>query len=123
MTYIKKYGLRLLYTILSLLISILFLTTLYHYNLINQTTYNILKIIIILTNIFISSFILGQKTKIKGYLEGIKFSLIIIPLFIIIALILDLTIRIRIIIYYIIIFITSTLGSMIGINTKKNKKL
>ena len=72
MTYIKKYGLRLLYTILSLLISILFLTTLYHYNLINQTTYNILKIIIILTNIFISSFILGQKTKIKGYLEGIK---------------------------------------------------
>lgn len=123
MTYIKKYGLRLLYTILSLLISILFLTTLYHYNLINQTTYNILKIIIILTNILISSFILGQKTKIKGYLEGIKFSLIIIPLFIIIALILDLTIRIRIIIYYIIIFITSTLGSMIGINTKKNKKL
>ena len=65
-------------------------------------------------------YVFSKETGNVYYLEGIKFSLIIIPLFIIIALILDLTIRIRIIIYYIIIFITSTLGSMIGINTKRN---
>ena len=112
MTYIKKYGLRLLYTIISILLSLLFLTI----------TYKILKIIILLLNIFINSFILGTKTTNKGYLEGIKFSLIIISILLILTLLLNLSIKPRIILYYLIIIFTSTLGSMIGINKNKNLK-
>ena len=122
MTYIKKYGLRLLYTIISILLSLLFLTIIYNYNLINQNTYKILKIIILLLNIFINSFILGTKTTNKGYLEGIKFSLIIISILLILTLLLNLSIKPRIILYYLIIIFTSTLGSMIGINKNKNLK-
>lgn len=119
MTYIKKYGKRLLFTIISILLSLLAVTLLYYFNIIGQNTNKILKIIVILVNIFISSFILGKNTLKKGYLEGIKFSLLIIPIFIITSLITSSKLEIKAILYYVIIMITSILGSMIGINRKK----
>lgn len=119
MTYIKKYGKRLLFTMISILLSLLAITLLYYFNIIGQNTNKVLKIITIIINIFISSFILGKNTLKKGYLEGIKLSLIIIPLFIIIAIITSSKLEIKAILYYIIITITSVLGSMIGINKKK----
>lgn len=119
MTYIKRYGKRLLFTMFSIIISLFTISLLYYFNLISPNINKILKIIIILANIFISSFILGKSTTSKGYLEGIKFALIIIPIFIIISLITSSPIKIKVLIYYIIIFITSILGSMIGINRKK----
>ena len=79
MTYIKKYGLRLIYTIISILISLLLVTCLYYFNIIGNNTYKFLKIIIILFNIFISSFILGKNSISKGYLEGIKLAIICFP--------------------------------------------
>ncbi len=119
MTYLKKYGKRLLFTMISILLSLLAITLLYYFNIIGQNTNKALKIITIIINIFISSFILGKNALKKGYLEGIKLSLIIIPLFIIIALITSSKLEIKAILYYIIITITSVLGSMIGINKKK----
>lgn len=119
MTYIKKYGKRLLFTMISILLSLLAITLLYYFNIIGQNTNKVLKIIAILVNIFISSFILGKNTIKKGYLEGIKLALIIIPIFIITSLLTSSKIEIRAILYYIIILITSILGSMIGINKRK----
>lgn len=119
MLYLKKYGLRLIYTIMSILLSLLVVTTFYYFDLINGTTYSILKIIIILLNIFISSFILGKKAINKGYLEGIKLAVIIIPIFIILALITKEVFKLRVILYYLIIFITSTFGGMVGISRNK----
>ncbi len=118
MTYIMKYGKRLLFTMLSIILSLLALTALYYFNIISPTTNKVLKIIIILINIFISSFILGKTTDKNGYLEGIKLALIIIPIFIIFSLITS-SLSLKVIIYYLIIAITSILGSMIGINKKK----
>ena len=95
MTYIKKYGKRLLFTTISILLSLLAITLLYYFNIIGQNTNKVLKIIAILVNIFISSFILGKNTLKKGYLEGIKLALIIIPIFIIISLITSSKIEIK----------------------------
>ena len=95
MTYIKKYGKRLLFTTISILLSLLAITLLYYFNIIGQNTNKVLKIIAILVNIFISSFILGKNTLKKGYLEGIKLALIIIPIFIIISLLTSSKIEIK----------------------------
>lgn len=122
MTYLKNYGLRLLYTIISILLSLLLATTLYYFNIINQNTYKVLKIIIILLNIFISSFILGKKADNKGYLEGIKLAIIIIPIFLILTILINETFKLRSLLYYTIITITSITGGMIGINKKKETK-
>ena len=96
MTYIKKYGKRLLFTTISILLSLLAITLLYYFNIIGQNTNKVLKIIAILINIFINSFILGKNTIKKGYLEGIKLALIIIPIFIIISLITSSKIEIKV---------------------------
>ena len=119
MTFIKKYLIHLLTTILSIIITLLLLTTLYYFNIINESTYNILKIVILLISIFFNSLLLGRKAKNKGYLEGIKLSLILIVLFLIPTVILS-NFNIKVLIYYLIMILTSSLGSMIGINMKKN---
>ena len=122
MTNLKKYTIHLSYTILSLLISLLVITTLYYFNLINENMYKVFKIIILIINIFISGIIIGKKAKNKGYLEGIKLSLLIIPLFIITTILTKEPLKLSVIIYYLIIIFTSTLGSMIGISRKVKEK-
>lgn len=119
MTYVKKYGLRFLYTIISIIISLLLLTTLYYFNIISSSFYQILKIIILITNIFISGFLLGKQTPNKGYLEGIKLAVFLIAFCLIISLLTNQPLHLKVLLYYIIITITSILGSMIGINKRK----
>ncbi len=121
MTYLKKYGLRLLYTIISILLCLLFVTTLYYFDLINNNTYKVLKIIIILLNIFISSFILGKKAENKGYLEGLKLAIIVIPVFFILAILTKEALKLKILLYYFIITLTSTFGGMVGISKQKKE--
>lgn len=120
MTYLLNYGKRLLWTFIILFISLIAISTLYYFNLISPNTYKVLEITILLLSIFINSFILGKKSNKRGYLEGIKFSSIIIVLFIILSIILSEALMFRNIIYYLIIMITSILGSMIGINKRKD---
>jgi len=123
MKYLKKYGKRFLWTTISIIISITILTTLYYFNIINPTVYNYLKVFILLLNIFISSYILGKQTERYGYLEGMKFAAIMIIFFLIITLLTNVDIKLRLLLYYLIISITSIFGSMVGISKKdKNSK-
>lgn len=119
MNYLKKYGLRLLYTILSILILLLLITALYYFDFIGSNTYKIFKIIIILVSIFISSFILGKNADSKGYREGIILAAIIVPLFLICAIIVNQTLKLKSALYYLILTMTSVLGGMVGISRKK----
>ncbi len=65
---------------------------------------------------------MGKNSKNKAYIEGIKFSLIYILLSIIISyFIYHNSFSIKSIIYYFTIIISGILGSMVGINLKKNK--
>lgn len=81
---------------------------------------NIIKIIIPIVSMLYSSIILGKNSNKKAYLEGIKFSLIyIIFIFLFSVLIIKTKIKIDILLYYVILILTSMLGSMTGINIKK----
>ena len=73
---------------------------------------------IIIISFFISGFILGKKTINKGYLEGIKLSIITIIIMIILSIILH-SFKISNILYYLITSISIIFGSMIGITKKK----
>ena len=115
MSYIKG----ILFNILELFILLFLITILYYFNLINENTYSILKLIILLFSIFINSFILGKNTKNKSYKEGIIYGIILITILLLLTILLS-KIKIKLLIYYPLILITSLLGSMIG-NIKKNK--
>ena len=122
MTNLKKYLSRLFYTFLYLLGAMLFITTLYYFNLMNESVYKVFKIIILIISMFVSGFILGRKAKSKGYLEGIKFSLMMILIFLVSTVLLGEPLKLTIIIYYLIILMSTTFGSMLGMSLKKETK-
>lgn len=106
-----------LYFIGIILISTIILTIIDYFSLFNTS---IFKLIIPILGIFISSFISGKKTTKLGYLSGLKLGGLIILFFIILVLLLD-KFNIKSLIYYLILLLTSTLGSMLG-NIKKTER-
>ena len=86
----------------------------------------ITSLIIFIFNIilfFTLSFINARKKQKRGYLEGLLIGLIFITLMYLIKVILiNNSVNITTIIYYIILLITSILGGMFGINKKSDTK-
>lgn len=114
---LKNYGYSLLLVIGSLLTINLFTTLLSYFNLLSPKVISIMGFILFLVSVFVSSYILGTKSKQKGYLEGLKLGSIIVLLFILFVILLD-KFYVKSLIYYAILILTSVLGSMIGINKK-----
>ena len=118
-SYLKKYSKTIFLNILEILIFLFILTILYYYNIINNKTYQILKLITLLLSIFINSYLLKTKSKTKSYIDGIKYGIIFIILIFIPTIILS-KISNKLLIYYPLILSTSTLASMM--KYKKNKQ-
>ena len=116
---LKNYGYSLLLFFISIFIITLFITLFSYFNLLSTEIISISYFIIILLSIFISSYILGTKSKEKGYLEGLKLGGLIILIFLLLTVIFD-KFTIKSLVYYVILTLTSILGSMIGINKNNN---
>ena len=95
----------------------LFITLFSYFNIISNTS--IIKIITLFISLLIGGYLTGINSKEKGWLEGLKFSLIIILIFLVINLLFIKSFNFSNFIYYIIIMISSILGSMIGISKRK----
>ena len=102
---------------LILLINII-ITVLQYFNLFSNSL-NFFKLSMIVISIFIGAYKVGKKAVKKGYLEGIRFGSIMIILFLLINLLLFRSFQLKNIIYYFIILISSIVGAMFGIQTKK----
>ena len=113
----KKYLISYLY-----FISIILILTII-YSLINyftNFTNTIIKILIPIISIFISSIILGKQTTNKAYLEGLKFtSIYLIIMLITNYLILHNSFNFKTLIFYFLTLFTGIIGSMLGINLKR----
>lgn len=116
---IKKY---LKPTVMWILFVVLYIVILSILNYLNVTKLNmVVKInfaaVAIITLLFgISS---GKKTSKKGYLEGLKLGAFIIILLFLLNLIFFRKFNLQILLYYLVIIASSTIGSMIGINLKR----
>ena len=96
------------------------MTLFQYFGLLKNDTLSVFKIFIPIISSLIGSFILGKHSNKLGYIEGLKLGGIILLIFIIISnLIFKNEFKIILFLYYIIILISSMLGSMIGINIKK----
>lgn len=106
-----------------LLLVLTFIITLLNYiGLFNLNVVNIFSYIIPFISFFIGSFILGIKCNSKGWLEGIKLSLVwIFILFIFNFLAFGEGFSLSNLLYYGIILLSNTLGAMVGINRKKDR--
>ena len=113
--YLKNVG----YITIGLIISTIIITILNYFGILAGTTLNIISVIVVIMSLFIGGYLTGRKANKKGYLEGIKFGLIMI----VIILLLNLLVfknefSLINILYYLILLFSSTLGSMIGIMRK-----
>ena len=110
--YLKSY----LYLFISILILTLILSIInYFFNIPTK----IIKLLIPIISILISSIILGKNTKSKAYLEGIKFTSIYILISIILSILTNNPFTFKLIISYLLLLLSGIIGSMIGINTRK----
>ena len=113
---LKKYLKSYLYLFSSIIILTLILSLLnYFYTFPTK----IIKLLIPIISILLSSIILGKNTKEKAYLEGLKFTSLYIILSLIISLISKNPFTIKLILSYLLFLITGIIGSMIGIQLKK----
>lgn len=119
MKYLKKIGIALAYVIGITLSLLLFITIFSYFNIINEKTTNIFLLISSIIAIFVGGLIIGKNSNKKGWLEGLKLSIIIIILYLLFSFLgLNYHFKISNFIYYLILVISSSLGSMIGINKK-----
>ena len=120
MNFIKNVSISILYIVLCLLILTFILTLFSYFNIISDKVVSIFKIIIPIISLFIGGFFIGKKSIRKGWLEGLKLSLIFLVVLVIFEyLALDQSFDIKNILYYLILSISSIFGSMIVISKKK----
>ncbi len=106
-------------TIISLFISSIFINILYYFDIINNNLINYLEIFLSIFVFFFGGIYIGRKSDHKGYINGLKLSLIIIIMTMLLNIIFD-NFKLLKIVYYLIITISITFGSMIGISKTKN---
>lgn len=120
MTFLKNASKAIGFSLLIMLV-LTFIVTLFNYiGLFNLKIVNAFSYITPFLSSLIGGMVLGRRSNKKGYLEGLKLGLImILLLFIFNFLALNQGYTLPNIILYIIILGASILGSMVGINLKK----
>lgn len=119
MEYLKKVGISLAYTFGILFLSVFLLSLLNYFNIIGPKTVAIFKIILLLLSLFMGGFMNGKKSKENGWLEGLKLSMILFLIFLIISLLFKtFSFSLKHTIFYLILIGITTFGSMIGINKR-----
>lgn len=120
MNYIKKIGKSLLYVFVPILVIMFIFTILNYFNIMSYKVLNVMKYIVLIVSIFVGGFIFGKNSNNKGWLEGLKFGLIIVVILLLFNyLVFNMPFTIKALIYYGTVLATSILGSVLGINKKK----
>ena len=116
---VKNYLIAIGYFVLVVAVFAIILTIFNYYDIVTNKLFKVIKVLIPSLALFIGGYKVGNSANKKGYIEGIKLSLIVIViLFMFSYLGFNASFSISLILYYIILIISSMLGAMIGINKK-----
>ncbi len=115
---LKKYLISFLYFLVPFLVLLFIVTIGYYFDIISINGMKYFKLIIVLLSSFLGGFKIGMYSNQKGYIKGIIFGSILSILFFIVT-IFTKNFKITTLLYYFILIIITTIGSMIGIFLKK----
>lgn len=107
----------LLLIFIFLVLGTLLLNTLYYFDILSNNMIKYGKILISILSFFLGGIYLGRNSPNKGYLYGIRLSIIVIIIYIVFGIIFN-NITLSRIIFYLIVSFCITFGAMIGINKK-----
>ena len=117
MNYFKNFFKSIIYFIAISLILTLLVTIFSYFDIFNENIIKVLKLLSPIISIFIGGFTLGKKSSKNGYLEGIKIASFITIILLLFSIVFNIF-KFESLIYYLILFISSILGSIIGIQKK-----
>lgn len=118
---LKKYGFTSLFFLGFILLFSLLLTTFNYFDILHFKLTNTFIFIGMILILFIIGFEYGKKALKQGFLEGLKIGLWLILILIFINIVFyHVSFSFERIIYYMVLILSSTLGSMVGINKKPN---
>ena len=116
---VKNYLIAIGYFLLVVAVFAIILTIFNYYDIVTNKLFKVIKVLIPSLALFIGGYKVGNNANKKGYIEGIKLSLIVIVLLFMLSYLgFNASFNISLILYYIILIISSMLGAMIGINKK-----
>ena len=119
MNNVKNYLIAIGYFLLVVAVFAIILTIFNYYDIVTNKLFKVIKVLIPSLALFIGGYKVGNNANKKGYIEGIKLSLIVIVLLFMFSYLgFNASFSISLILYYIIIIISSMLGAMIGIYKK-----
>ncbi|MBS7020522.1 MAG: TIGR04086 family membrane protein [Firmicutes bacterium] len=119
----KKYGMSLLMSLGIIFILTFFVSIFHYFDLMKMGTVSVFKLIILLIAFFTGGFIMSISASKKGWLEGIKFAVMIAIFFLLFQLLgVEKSFQLKDLIFYFIIFISSIFGGMVGIHVTPSKK-
>ena len=113
-----KYLKNTFFFLILLFVINLIITILSYFDILNDNTLSIIKIISFIIIFIVTGIYNGYNTKKKAYIEGLKLSLLMISVFFIISIIMS-SFSIKTLLYYLIIICLIEVGSIIGINIKR----
>lgn len=117
---LKRIGISFGYLIGVLLVLTLLSTTFYYFNFMGNKVYEVLQFIIPIISFLTGGFVMGKHAKHNGWKEGLKLGFFTSILFLLFTFLgLQQKLLLPNLIYFIVIVVTITFGSMIGINYKK----
>ena len=102
-----------------LFISTLVINILYYFDIINNNTIRYFKMIVSILCFFIGGIYMGKNSPNKGYIYGLRLSLITIIIFTVMGIIFN-NLKLSRLIYFLIVTFCITFGAMLGINKKNN---
>ena len=102
-----------------IVLSTLLINLLYYFDIISNNLVKYCKMIFLVIAFFVGGVYMGKNSPNKGYLYGLRLSLIIILVFVVFGIVFN-NLSFARIIYYIITIVCITFGSMVGINRKSN---
>ncbi|NLA33625.1 MAG: TIGR04086 family membrane protein [Tenericutes bacterium] len=119
MRYLKGLGYIIIF-----IIGLTFILTIFSYfDILNIKIINYFLLLIPLISIFFGGIYIGKNSNKRGYISGLKISSLFTLLLLLISYLgLNEKLSFRIIIYYIILALTSVFGSIIGINKQDQKQ-
>ncbi len=120
---LKKYTFSFLLFLAIIFVFTFFLSIFHYFDVLSYQAVAVIKFIILLVSFFGGGFFMSVSATKKGWLEGLKFAFVVSVFLLLFQVLgIDKSFRMKDLIFYLVLFMTSILGGMIGIHFTLHEK-
>lgn len=120
---LKKYTFSFILFLAIIFVFTFFLSIFHYFDVFSYQAVAVIKFIILLVSFFGGGFFMSVSATKKGWLEGLKFAFVVSVFLLLFQVLgIDKSFRMKDFIFYLVLFMTSILGGMIGIHFTLHEK-